>query len=289
MKRNLQVLTIACSTMLLAATIACNSKTEQASTTKAGGNTSSAPSGEQAAQRNMALVRFVNAVPGEKADLWFGNSKAFSDVSYKDVTAYKELPGERRDFVFERAGAQPTTNSNVKNSEGLNDGAHYTVVALIDKDGHQKLNVINDDLSEPASNRSKVRIINASNEELDVLSPVDLTKGTADRMRHPQNPGQHAANRNDNNWDKWFTGVNSDSATTHKDVDPIATTLEVRRNASGHRNRAAAGAVQVPVDFAAGKIYSLVVTGGGHGHPLEVIKVADELVGSAATTPSTRS
>ena len=284
MNWNLRVLTIVCNAGLLAATMACSKKTDEASVSTGGGTTASAPSGDQAARHKMALVRFVNASPGRNLDLWFGDSKVFSDVTYKAATAYREVPGERHDFVLEPVGTQPAKDSNVKNSEGLSDGTHYTVVAMVGKDGKQKLNVINDNLAEPASGRSKVRVINATAEEVDVLSPVDRKEGSADRMRTP--PATDRANNRDHttdaNWDKWFGGVNADSSTSYKEVDPVNTTLDVRPSSGVTHNRPAGPAVKVPIDLAAGKMYTLVVT--GRGNALDVIKITDELVGGAAAS-----
>jgi len=227
----------------------------------------------------MALVRFVNATPGQPMDLWFGDTKAFSDTAYKTVTPYRALAGERHDFQLRFAGRANTGDPNAKNSEGLTDGAYYTVVALLDNDGKPKLNVINDNLSEPASGRAKVRVINAAREEVDVFSPV-TRKGdqTADRAA---NPARAARNDRTAGEDKWFGGVNADHATDYKDVDPVNATLMVRPAAS--KDRGGSG-VSVPVDFAAGKMYTLVVTGGDTGHALDVVKVVDELSGAAAAT-----
>jgi hypothetical protein len=292
MKRNVRILAAAGAACLLVTTIGCNKKTEQASTSTAGGQTSSAPSGQQAAQQKMALVRFVNATPGQNVDLWFGGTKVFPDIAYKAVTAYREIPGERHDFILEPAGARPTNDSKVKNSEGLTDGAHYTVVAMLDKDRKQKLDVINDDLSQPASGRSKVRVINASNEEVDVLSPVDRKEGSADRMKTPPATPERDRTRydRDNGLDKWFSGVNADSSTSYKEVDPVTTRLEVRPSSGvGHRHSAIAPAATVPVDLAPGKLYTLVITGGEHGRALDVVRVTDELTGTPEQPAGKRS
>lgn len=286
MKLNLRILAAAGAACLVVTAIGCNKKTEQASTSTSEGRTSSAPSGQQAAQSKMALVRFVNAAPGQNVDLWFGSTKVFPDIAYKAVTAYREIPGERHDFILEPAGSRPTNNAEVKNSEGLTDGAHYTVVAMPDKNGKTKLDLINDDLSQPASGRSKVRVINAANEEVDVLSPVNET--SADRMKTPpatSGTADRSRNRKDRNngLDKWFSGVNSDSSTSYKEVDAVTTRLEVRPS-STRNHKAAAPVATVPLDLAPGKLYTLIVTGGERGRALEVIKVTDELTGAPETT-----
>jgi hypothetical protein len=261
--------------------MACGNKTQQATSTNTEGASSQAPSGQQAANQKMALVRFVDGIPGHSVDLWFGDQKAFSDVSYKKVTQYKELPGERHDFKLAKAGETNPNTSKITNSEGLNNGDHYTIVASLDKHGKEKLDVITDRLTEPNSGKAKVRVINASADEVDVYSPTEMngTSGSADRAKNPP-----ARNTAANEESKWFSGVDQASSTDYKDVDPTNASLQVRPS-SRHR----AAGVNVPVDLNAGKLYTLVVTGGAHGQALGVVRVEDELTGpvaSAASRPS---
>jgi hypothetical protein len=261
----------------VALTIGCGNKTQQATTTNTEGATSQAPSGQQAANQKAALVRFVNAVPGRAVDLWFGDQKAFTDVSYKTVTPYKELPNERHDFKLTRTGQANPDATNVKNSEGLNAGDHYTIVATLDNNGKEKLDVITDRLSEPANGKAKIRVINASGEEVDVYAPAAMnsrTSGSADRAKNPN------AARNEE--EKWFGGVNQVSSTSYKEVDPMNGTLQIRP-ANANNKRVARGGVNVPVDLNAGKLYTLVVTGGERGHALDVIRVEDQLTGPVAS------
>ena len=250
----------------------CASKTDQATTTKAGGETSTAPSGKAAANEKVALVRFVNAIPGVPTSLSFGDQQAFTDVAYRTVTPYKELPGERHDFKLLVSGQKDTTQPAATNSEGLTNGARYTVVASLDKNGRDKLDVITDNLSEPANGKAKVRVINGSEDEVDVVAPAPRTgrnEGSADRMTNNRT--------NANNEDKWFSGVNQASSTSYKDVDPLKGTLDVRRAGSDPARRGAVNGAEVPVDFVAGKLYTIVVTGGTPKYPLEVVKIEDEL------------
>ena len=265
----------------LSFTIACGNKTQQATSTNTEGATSQAPSGQQAANQKMALVRFVDGIPGHSVDLWFGDQKAFTGVSYKTVTQYKELPGERHDFKLVKSGETNPNTSKITNSEGLNNGDHYTIVASLDKNGKEKLDVITDRLTEPNSGKAKVRVINASAQEVDVYSPTAMnsTSGTADRTKNP--PANRTAANEES---KWFSGVDQASATGYKDVDPVNASLQVRPS-----SRRRAGSVSVPVDLNAGKLDTLVVSGGAHGKALDVVRVEDELTGSvsnAASRPS---
>src|SRR5581483_7930169 len=119
--------------------VACGSKTSESTTSSANGQTSSAPSGKAAANAKVALVRFVDAIPGQSANLAFGNAQLFSDVAYKTVTPYKEVAGERHDFKLTTTRGNTTP---ITNSEGLTNGERYTVVAGLDKNGVEKLDVI---------------------------------------------------------------------------------------------------------------------------------------------------
>ena len=273
---------------VLLATFGCsNKKTDEPSTTTADGKTSTAPSGKEAARSKMALVRFVNAVPGQPMDLWFGDQNAFQNTAFKSVTPYRELPGERHDLQLRFAGSPNTGDAKAIDSEGLNDGGHYTVVALLDKDGNPKLNVTSDNLDNPPSGKAKVRVINASEEEVDVLSPVTRRDhpdtGNADRATDRKETREPHAGKD---VDTWFGGVNANSSTQYKEVDPINAPLTVRPTSA---KKAPGPGVHVPVDFAAGKLYTLVVTGGGRGHALDVVRVTDEVgAGSAGAAGSGR-
>jgi Domain of unknown function (DUF4397) len=253
----------------------CGSKTSQSTTSTAGGQTSTAPSGEKAANEKAALVRFVDAVPGRNVSLAFGDTQLFSDVAYKTVTPYKEVAGERHDFKLtsnrERANGSPVTNS-----EGLTKGNRYTVVAALDKNGAEKLDVINDSLSTPADGKAKVRVINASETEVDVFAPVGKNgkpaEGTADRAKYPNRSDRYA----DEN--KWFGGVNQVSSTNFKDVEPYSGDLHIV-NAKTQAKHHLGPAVQVPVDLKAGQLYTVVVTGGTRQYPLQAMTVQDQLNG----------
>jgi hypothetical protein len=261
----------------VAFTMACGNKTQQATNTNTEGAASQAPSGQQAANRNMALVRFVDGVPGSSVDLWFGDQKAFSDVSYKTVTRYKELPGQRHDLKLVRAGATNPDASKVTNSEGLNNGEHYTIVATVDKNGKEKLDVITDRLTASSNGKAKLRVINASADEVDVYAPTAMTatSGSAERTKNPP-PERGMAAREEG---KWFGGVNQASSTNYKEVEPMNGSLNVRP--ANVKNRRHMAGLSVPVDLTAGKLYTLVVTGGAHGQALNVVRVEDELTGPA--------
>ncbi len=246
----------------------CSSKTPQTTTSTSGGQASSAPSGQEAANAKVALVRFVDAVPDGHATLAFGDTQLFSNIEYKTVTPYKEVADERHDFKL-LTDRTPTNAKPVTNSEGLSKGSRYTVVAGLDKNGADTLNVINDSLSAPADGKAKVRVINASTAEVDVYAPVSKNgsrnEGTADRAKHATRANPYSDE------DKWFAGVNADSSTSFTDVQPYDGNVDVV--ATGHGRPSA----HVPVDLKAGEIYTVVVAGGTRKHPLEAVKIDDHL------------
>jgi hypothetical protein len=196
----------------------------------------------QAERRDNALVRFVHAAPGTASvDVFFGEQPAFSSVGFKSATQYQELPGERREFRLQAGGQTVATNS-----EGLDDGDHYTLVALHRDDGTAVLRAFEDDLDAPSAGKAKVRIIHAASgiEEVDLVPT-----GTNNEL---------------------FEGVDPNSATQYIEVNPMAGTLEVRKE---NENRVL---LRIPdVNLEAGKIYTIVVTGGRNKAPLEVVRLED--------------
>lgn len=262
----------------------CGTKTAQSTTTSAAGKTSSAPSGQDAANAKVALVRFVDAVPGGHSALAFGDNTLFSDVAYKTVTPYKEVAGERHDFKL--TTDRPARQSKpVTNSEGLTNGVRYTVVAALDKTGMEKLDVINDDLSRPADGKAKMRVINASATEVNVYAPESRngsrTEGTADRAMHPARTAAYTDE------EKWFGGVNSVSSTTFKDVKPYDGQVDIVP-ANQPKHARSADAAHLSLDVKPGEIYTVVVAGGTRKYPLEAVKIDDHLDAPSTTAPANR-
>src|SRR5262245_7115954 len=89
--------------MLIAALPACNTTTQEASRSKAGDATSTAPSGAEARRADQALVRFINATTGAK-DFYFGDIRAVASLAPQAASPYVEVPSERREFKLFPAG-----------------------------------------------------------------------------------------------------------------------------------------------------------------------------------------
>jgi hypothetical protein len=236
-------------TFVLAAAIftGCNrtKKTEQPTQTEAGGQTSVAPSGKSVAKNDRALVRFLNADPsGRRYDLWFGDSRTYTNVKYQRLTPYDELPASRDEFRLSSAGADKT-QPLAANSQGLSAGMRYTVIAIPKADGKLTLNVLEDDVNPPEAGKAKVRVINAAPN----TGEMDVTRAGGDGPL--------------------FKGVNFDSATAYKNVEPTMTTLEVRIKAQKQV------ALTTNLNLAPGKTYTIVVAGGLGNARLEAIPIED--------------
>src|SRR5215211_4396827 len=100
-----------CAGMLAGATVlvaaACNETRDTgAVTSKTDAGTSSSPAAEAVEDRDMALVRVINAIPGgAPIDIWAGDSAAFSAVGYKKTTAYREIPDNMFNFQIKTGAA----------------------------------------------------------------------------------------------------------------------------------------------------------------------------------------
>src|SRR5438270_9596101 len=85
-------------TLLLGSACSNNSKVAEHSAVESSADgKGTAPSSAAAKQADRAMVRFVNGTTPKK-DVVFGDATAFDGVGDRDITAYKELPAERREF-----------------------------------------------------------------------------------------------------------------------------------------------------------------------------------------------
>jgi hypothetical protein len=238
-------------TVLLIVACATEPKSnEPVKTTTADTGTAVVPPAKEVKKRGQALVRFIHAMPGERAiDTWVDYDKPFTKVEYKIVTAYQEVPGERHTFSVHPTGDN-TTKPLIENSDSLAEGKHYTIIAM---PGSYRtapaLRIINDNLTPPASGKAKVRVINAAPEARN----IDLYVQGKERAL--------------------FDFVNPNSETSYTEVEPMNVTLEVRP--TGQKSVL----LTVPnVKFEAGKIYTIIVTGLVKAEPhLEAILVEDEV------------
>ena len=241
-------------TLLLAAACSSEPKQTQPVITRSDSGTSTAPPAKEAEQHDQALVRVINAVPGNVPfDIFADDQKVFESVAFKNVTPYKELSDDRHSFRVRQTG-QDTGQPVAENSEGLSGGKHYTIVVMPDTNNKAKLYVVNDNLTAPPADKAQLRVIHASPD----AGEVDVVDKQGNK--------------------KLFSGVNFERETSYTDVDPMKTTLEVRQEGQDK------AIVTVPnANFEKGKFYTIVVTGLAKGMPkLQTLVVEDQL-GNAST------
>ncbi|MDQ3258892.1 MAG: DUF4397 domain-containing protein [Acidobacteriota bacterium] len=259
---------IAASLLTLAACASESANNDQSVTTRSssGSMTTTAPPAKEAEQRGQALVRLIHAAPGVAALDGFANdSKVFTDVTYKNITAYREVPGADQTLRLRFAG-QDSAQPLAEDAESFVKGRHYTVLAvpnsataIITRDGGQRVDLvfIDDQLAAPAAGKARLRVIHGSPDlgDIDIYAP-----GRAEAIAQ---------------------AVSFGSATKYVDTDPTSSALEVRRKGENITT------LSVPsTNYQAGKLYTIIVVGQTKGtSKLESIVVTDEF-GAASTTAS---
>lgn len=240
--RGLHAGLLASGALFLAA--ACKtSRDTGAVSSKTSAGTTNAPSSEAMENRDLALVRVINAIPGQPAVIFAGDSAAFSDVGYKTATGFRKIRNDRFNF---KLGSPDKPLA--ENRENLAGGGHYTIVAMPDQGGADKRNLrlLDDDLKPVPADKARVRVINAVPGDLEISVFV---RGRADPL---------------------FDGVNFKSEAGWNEIDPVAGTLEIRPE--GKKNVLAS---QPNVKLEGGKSYTFVVA-GKPAKP-DIIKVEDDV------------
>ncbi len=238
----------------LVLTAACKENRDTgAVTSRANGETSSAPAAEAVEHRDLALVRVINALPGGgPINISAGDSAAFGAVTYKTATPYREIPDNAFNFKLRTDGAASGTEPLAENRENLNGGGHYTIVAMPDQGGADKANlrVLNDGLEPVAADKARVRFINAvpGDQDVDVI-----LKGRAEPL---------------------FDGVNFKSEAGWTEFAPINGALEVRPD-----GKETVLARQANVKLEGGRSYTFVLT--GRPGKYEVISIVDDVAKAA--------
>jgi hypothetical protein len=193
----------------------------------------------------------VNAIPGgQPADIVAGDQKAFTNVDYKTVTPYKEIPQAASSLKLVASG-QDAAMPMAEKSEGLTAGDRYTVVAMPGEDGRAaELVVLNDDVTPPSEGKAKVRVIHASRDVGEVSLAVS---GREDPL---------------------FDAVNAAGTSGYKEVEPTQGGLEVRAE-----DKKAVLARVPDASFEPGKLYTVLVVGRADGtSKVEAVTVEDQLI-----------
>ncbi len=220
-----------CGTVLL--TAGCDKSDSGTVTTRTDRGSNTAMNAGMAEERNLAMVRVVNAMPGRAVDIYANDSSAFSNVGFRTVTDWKQMPDNTFDFKVAMPGGSPEAAMG-DNHEKLGQGEHYTIIAMADEGGPDRANlrVLQDDLHPVAADKARIRVIHAvaGAPEVDVF-----IKGQKDAI---------------------FSGINFRNEAGWKDVDPAGGTLEIRPEGK------ATVLASIPgVNLQAGRSYTYVVTG----------------------------
>jgi len=244
--------------LLIGAACSDESNRSEPVATKTDNGTSMAPPAKGAENRDKALVRVVDAMPGnQRLDTFIGDRLEFTNAAYKTVTPYKEVPITKTRFALKPSG-QDAEPPIAYSTESISSGDHYTILVLPATDGSTTLRVMADNLALLPEGRASVRIINTSPDsgEIDVFVK--------------------------NNEKKLFGGVNFQTVTAYNDVVPQTATLEMRPK--GKKDVL----LTVPdINFDALHHYTIIVTGKAKGAPkLDAIKIDDELVGATPVPPA---
>jgi len=235
--------------------VACNESRDTGSvTTQSSQGTSVAPDAESVENRDNALVRVVNAIPGGAASIYADDSVAFQSVAYKAVSEWQEMPDDYFGFKVVQVGQSIGTDTLAENREKLSNGGHYTIVALPEDkanpsqgDEYGDLRVLDDELKPMTDGKARVRFINAVP---GLETDIDVIRSSDDKAL--------------------VDGVNYGNEAGWNDEDPWTGALEVRLD-----GKETALATIPAVEFQAGRSYTFIFTGTPRN--VEVIRFSDDV------------
>ena len=215
-----------------------------------------------AEQKEQALVRVIHAIPEVPgADVYISDRKEFTGVQFGAVTPYKAVAEKEFKVVLKPAG-QDNGPVLMEAKQGIAPGGRYTIVALRDRDGAAKLDIISDDMDNPAAGKTLVRVIHAAPES----GSVDVaTSAKAD--------------------DPAIEDVHYGAPARYEEFDTADVQLAVEPRAmDGSASKTKAAAVVEQAQLEQGKAYTLVVAPGEDASkPVQLIKVEDSLPSAPAS------
>jgi hypothetical protein len=205
-----------------------------------------------------ALVRVINAIPGGGGvNIWAGDSAAFRSVPYKTVTPFRQLAANAANWqIKSAANAEPLA----ENREAMQDGGHYTIVAMPDEGGPDKRNlrVLNDDFRPVPGDKARIRFINA----------VPGDDNVSLRLRGFK--------------DALFDDVAFKREAGWKEVDPFTGTLDVRG-----KDKAGVVAHLANVKVLGGRSYTFVAA--GRPGKVDIIRIEDDVKPATGDTAAATS
>jgi hypothetical protein len=209
--------------------------------------------GAAAGAQDEALVRVAHFAPGLlKGDVYvvYVNGRLqLKGVPFKTVSDYLKVKPGRFEVEVRKSGEPASSAPVIAATVSLQAGRAYTV-AVFGQLTSVKAMLLDDDVSRPASGKSKVRLIQA----LPGDQAVDLAAGG----------------------DVLFSGAKFPSASDYLEVQAGRVEVEVRK-AGGGDVLAPARTVNLPK----GAVSSLVVV-GGIGEKLELLDIRDSVASAAA-------
>jgi hypothetical protein len=234
------------------ALVGCDRPSERAATD---------PAAERAEKRDQALVRVVHAMSqAPQADVYTGSEKAFSGVGFGTATSYKPVPEEQFMLTLKPAG-QPNGPVMIEAKEGVDPGRRYTILAMPDRDGAAKIDVVTDDVQTPQAGKALVRIINVAPES----GSAELYAAT--KANEPV-----------------IDGIDYGGPARYEEVDPAELTLRVNfkpNSPMGSKDRVPAIVEKTLIE--SGKAYTLVVApNDSPDAPLRLIKIEDPVASQTA-------
>jgi hypothetical protein len=175
--RNVRILA---STLAVSASLAACDKAQtdkEVTTRSAGGDAAVSMSGDSADKRGVALVRVVNAVPGQnrlvvRAD----RDHQLTAAEYKTVTDYQPIDKNWVTFEIGSAG-DSAFEPLATNREMLTDGHRYTIVVMRDSAKKYETRVLRDEISDDTT-QARVRVIHAARG----VDEVNLVQRGADTL-----------------------------------------------------------------------------------------------------------
>lgn len=124
------------------------------------------------AQAANALVRVANMSPDAPTlDIYLDGNKALTSLPFKSVSDYLSLPGGEHRFEMRPTGASASDKALIDVKTTVEAGKAYTVTAINEASKIAPL-VLVDDITAPAADKAKVRLIHASPD----APPLDLAR-----------------------------------------------------------------------------------------------------------------
>jgi hypothetical protein len=203
-----------------------------------------------AVAEDLTMVRFVHAAPNAP-DLSVSTGERgsmFSQVSFKDVTPYREIEENRPEFQAMPAN-QPTGEPLAKNAELVLDGKYYTVIAVPSDDGRGvELEALRDDGDRGDATKARVRFVHAAPRAGDIDVIVN------------------------NDAEPFFDDIAFGGDPNYKELMPGAALIQVR---AGKANTVLLRMSEM--QFAAGESVTIVLTHpSGASDKIEAIRITDQ-------------